>query len=103
MKTRIRITGIMPERALLRIRRTGAPLYSVRKETPTSLVCIVRKKDLEKIFAIYPKVCYTIYGQSPYAVQTLGDVGVWKWLGWAKRRVGFILGAMLWQLDSLAC
>ena len=101
MKTRIRITGIMPERALLRIRRTGAPLYNVRKETSTSLVCTVRKKDLEKIFAIYPKVCYTIYGQSPYAVQTLGDVGVWKWLVWAKRRVGFILGAMLFCIGSL--
>ena len=101
MKTRICITGIMPERAMLRIRRAGIDLYNARKETPTSLICTVRKKDLEKVFAIYPKVCYTIYGQSPYTVQTLGDVGVGKWLGWAKRRVGFVLGAMLFCIGSL--
>lgn len=92
---KICICGVMPERALLRLRRAEIPLRNVKKHTPTALLLTVRKKDLEKIFAIYPKTCYTVYGQSPYEVKLLGEVGFSKWLTWAKNRAGFILGALL--------
>ena len=100
-KFRIRIEGIMPERALLRIRRAGIKLFSVRKASQTALDCTVYKKDLEKIFAIYPKVCYTISGHSAYCVRILGEVGILKYATWIKRRAVFLLGALGFCIGSL--
>lgn len=91
---KIRISGLMPERALLRLRRAEIELRNVKKQTPTVLLLTVRKKDLEKVFAIYPKTCYTGYEHGPYQVQVLGELGIFKWVTWAKTRVAFILGAL---------
>ncbi len=100
-KVRIRIEGVMPERALLRLRRAEIKLFSVKKREKTAIEAIAWQKDLVKIFAIYPKVCYTIHTGSAYSVRVLGEVGVLKYFVWAKRRVGFLLGALCFAIGSL--
>ena len=64
-KVRLQLTGIMPQRALLRLRRAQIPLFSVTKTDEKTLRFCVWKKDEEKVFAIYPKVCYNIGEYSP--------------------------------------
>lgn len=91
----------MPERALLRLRREGIPLFGIKKKSKTELDCSVRKREIEKVFAIYPKVCYNMDGKSTYAVRVLGAVGLAKPIDWAKRRLGFLLGALGFCIGSL--
>ena len=57
-RERILLEGNMPERALLRLRREKIALYHVRKTAKDRLLFSVNREDAEKIFAIYPKVCY---------------------------------------------
>ena len=98
---RMSIEGIMPERALLKLRRAGIDLYDVKKPQKNRLDFTVAQKDMQKVFAIYPDVCYNIDGQSPYAVRRLGGVGVAKPLDFIRKRVGFVLGALLYCTLSL--
>ena len=100
-KLRIRIEGVMPERALLRLRRAEISLFGIKKKSKTALDCSVPKKEIEKVFAIYPKVCYNIDGKSTYTVRVLGEVGIAKPLSWARRRTGFLLGALCFCIGSL--
>ena len=58
LKDRLQIEGIMPERALLRLRRAQIPLYNVKKIAKNRILFRVKRKDVEKIFAIYPNICY---------------------------------------------
>ena len=94
-KVRLKLTGTMPERALLRLRRAKIPVYEVVKTDKNELRFCVRKKDLEKIFAIYPKVCYNIGEYTPYTVTELGAVGVGKLVEGAAARIGFCIGVLL--------
>lgn len=100
-KVRIRIEGIMPERALLRLRRAGIKLFGIRKKDKGAITLTVQKKELEKVFAIYPKTCYNIDGNSAYSVRVLGETGLLKCVTWAKRRAGFLLGALCFCIGSL--
>lgn len=97
---KISISGIMPERALLRLRRAEIELRNVKKPTPNTLLLTVQKKDLGKLFEVYPSVQRTTYAQSPYEIRVLGEVGVLKWVTWAKHRLGFILGALLFCIGQ---
>lgn len=94
-KVRLKLTGTMPERALLRLRRAKIPVYEVVKTDKNELRFCARKNDLEKIFAIYPKVCYNIGEYAPYTVTRLGAVGVGKWIEGALSRIGFCIGVLL--------
>lgn len=100
-KLRIRIEGVMPERALLRLRRAGVSLFGIKKKSKTELDCTVPKKEIEKVFAIYPKICYNVDGKSTYAVRVLGETGLAKPIAWAKHRLGFLLGALCFCIASL--
>ena len=75
-RERILLEGIMPERALLRLRREQIPLYDVKKVQKTQILFSISKKDSEKVFAIYPNVCYnnTIY--SPFVLKKVGESGL---------------------------
>ncbi len=95
------IEGLMPERALLRLKRAGIDLFDVKKIQKNQILLSVKKKDIQKVFAIYPKVCYNISNYSPYTVRNLGLTGVGKYLAWAKNRAGFMLGALLFCVLSL--
>jgi similar to stage IV sporulation protein len=93
-RTRLRIDGVMPERALLKLRRAGIALYRVKKVQKTQILLEVKKKDIEKVFAIYPKVCYNSSGYSPYTATVLGDIGLAKAFGFIKNRIGLIVGGL---------
>ena len=101
LRERLELTGLMPERALVKLKRAGICVENVQKPQKNRLVFTVKRKDCEKVFAIYPDVCYNIDGQSPYAVRRLGGVGVAKPLDFIRKRVGFVLGALLFCTLSL--
>ena len=99
---RIQIEGLMPERGLLRLRRAGIPLYHIQK-TQKDCICLqVERKDLYKVFALYPKTMDTQTTHSPYRVKKLGSVGFAKAVDFFKNRVGFALGGLLFCIITLA-
>ena len=99
-RARLEIEGLMPERALVKLKRAEIPLFEVRKTQKNRILLSVNKKDIEKVFAIYPKVCYN-NAYNPYQVRFLGETGVGKILSWLKNRAGFVLGALAFGCVSL--
>ena len=95
LKDRLQIEGIMPERALLRLKRAGIGIYNAKKVEKNKILLSVKRKDTEKVFAIYPNVCYNIGAYSPYTVTKMGAVGIGKLLEIAKKRMGLLLGIPL--------
>ena len=97
---RIRIEGLMPERALLRLRRAGIPLYHIQKTRKDRICLQVERRDVAKVFALYPK---SFDGQTrPYTVTKLGGVGFAKAVDFCKNRMGFVLGGLLFCIITLA-
>lgn len=99
---RIQIEGIMPERALLRLKRAGIELYDIQKLQTKRLALRVKRKDLPKIFSVYPNAGYGEDMRSLYTVSKLGGVGIAKWVDFCKNRVGFLLGALAFCILTLA-
>ena len=100
---RLLLEGLMPERALLRLQRAGIPVYNAKKVEKNQILFHVKRKDSEKVFAIYPNVCYNNTVYNTYTVKKLGAVGVLKYLESAKRRVGLLLGGLLFVSTILLC
>ncbi len=94
LREEFKIEGIMPERALLRLRRAGIALYNVKKTAKNVLLFRVKKKDVEKVFAIYPKVCYNGTNGYPYRLTKVGAAGVGKWIVFFKNRAAIVLGLL---------
>ncbi len=101
LKERLRLEGIMPERALLRLRRAQIPLYDVKKTGKNELLFSVRKKDCSKVLSIYPDARYTEGEYTPYTVKRTGAVGLSRIVENAKKRIGFSLGILLFALCTL--
>lgn len=91
-KVALEIEGLMPERALLRLKRAGIGIYDAKKVEKNRILLCVKKKDCEKVFAIYPKVCYNIENYTPYSARKVGAVGIGKLLETVKKRIGVLLG-----------
>ena len=85
----------MPERALLRLRRAEIPLYNIKKLQKNAILLSVKKKDIQKVFAIYPNVCYNIGAYTPYTVTQIRQFGLEKSLQTLKKRWGVLLGIPL--------
>ncbi len=85
----------MPQRALLRLKRARIDLYHVKKIQKNQILFSVSVKDSEKVFAIYPNVCYNISVYSPFKVRKIGTEGPARYLAKAKRRIGLLLGGLL--------
>ncbi len=102
LKYALEIEGVMPERALLRLKRGGISLYNVKKSQKNTLRLRVKAKDIEKVFAIYPNVCYNIDGYRPYKVRLLGGVGLARALDFLRARAGLLLGALGFCILTLA-
>ena len=92
---RILLEGMMPERALLKLRRAQIPLYRIEKPQPNQILFHVRKQDAEKVFAIYPKALSDKTDYRAYQVKDLGAVGIGKCIETVKRRAGLLLGGLL--------
>lgn len=95
LKERLSIEGILPERAVLRLKREGISVYNAKKTKKNQILLSVKKKDTEKVFAIYPNVCYNSYEHSSYKITRVGADASTKLLGFLKKRVGLIVGAAL--------
>ena len=92
---RVAIEGIMPERALLRLKRAGIAVYKLQKPQKNRVEFCVNKKDIEKVFAIYPNICYNKSVQSPFFAEKMGAVGALRLVNRIKIRVGILLGILL--------
>lgn len=90
----IQIEGNMPERALLRLRRANIGIYGLKKTQKNQILFTVKKQDKEKVFAIYPNVCYNISVHTPYTAKSMGAVGLWKVVKNLKKRIGLLLGCL---------
>ncbi len=99
---RIQIEGLMPERVLLRLRRAGIPLYHIQKEQKDRICLQVERKDVPKVFALYPTLSNEQSAYSPYKVKKLGGVGLAKAVDFCKNRLGFVLGGLLFCVITLA-
>ena len=95
MKVRYVIEGIMPERALLRLKRAGIVVYHVKKTQKNQILLSVKKKDSEKVFAIFPNPCYNSNVYSAYTAKRLGIFGGWRYFESLKKRTGLIVGGLL--------
>lgn len=93
-RERILLEGVMPERALLRLKRAGIAVYRLRKPQKNRLVFSVKRKDCEKVFAIYPDICYNKNVYSPYFVKRTGAEGLLSLCKRAKNRIGLFIGAL---------
>ena len=101
-KEKLAVDGVMPQRALLRLKRAGIAVYRVEKPQKSRIVFCVKKKDVEKVFAIYPKVCYNRAVYSPFTVTELGAVGLGKTWKTLKSRTGLWIGVLLFCAVGLA-
>ena len=100
-RRRIEIQGEMPWRALLKLQRAKIPVYQAQKTQKNRLILLVNAKDIQKVFAIYPKMCYNNNTNSAYHVRDLGGIGLQKAVDFFKNRLAFVLGAALFCICSL--
>ena len=94
-RERVAIEGIMPERALLKLKRAGISVYKLQKPQKNRVEFSVNKKDIQKVFAIYPDICYNKSVYSPYFAQKIGAVGLFRRVKRLQNRVGVVLGVLL--------
>ena len=95
VKERLCIRGLMPERALLRLRRAGIPLYEIKKIDEKTLLVSVEKRDVKKVFATYPQSYYNVGESSSFTVRFAPKKGLARWTNAVKKRVGLLLGGLL--------
>ena len=99
---RLKIEGFLPERGLLRLKRSGISLYQAKKTEKNTILFLVKRKDAEKVFAIYPNVCYNKDSNQNYCVRRLGGVGLARILDFLKNRMGMLLGGLAFCAVTLA-
>ena len=98
----LEICGNAPERAIKRLQYAQISLFEVQKTAKNTLLLRVREKDVPKVFAIYPKMCYNKATSSAYLVRDCGGAGLQKAVDFFKKRVAFLLGALLFCIGCLA-
>ena len=59
-KTQLTMSSLSAESALLKLSRENIPVYSAYKSRKNQITFTVATKDLEKVFAILPAVCYNV-------------------------------------------
>ena len=91
----------MPERALLRLQRAGICIYDAKKVQKNQILFSVSRKDSEKVFAIYPNVCYNIGAYTPYTVTKMRPSGLEMLLQTLKKRWGVLVGLLLFCITAL--
>ena len=66
------VEGLMPEKAINRLQKSGISLFLVKKIEKKRILFCINKKDLEKAFAIYPNMCYNSSRGSVYSFTRVG-------------------------------
>ena len=92
---KLSVQGILPERALLRLKREGICVKNAKKVKKNQILFRVSAKESRKVFAIYPKVCYNGYEQSSYTVTRIGAELPLRLFRTLKKRWGLLLGGAL--------
>ena len=100
-KEKLLLEGLMPERALLRLRRAGIAVFHAKKVEKNQILFCINKKDCEKVFAIYPAVCYNNNGYSPYVAKKIRAHGVARLREKLRNRAGLFLGGLLFCFATL--
>jgi hypothetical protein len=98
---RLSLEGVMPERAILRLKREKIALYQVKKTQKNRLQFTVEERDCKKVFALYKKVWYHHGATGAYSLHDHGFIGFSKKANAFKKRLGFLLGALLFCMISL--
>ena len=73
----------------------GIPLFDVKKIEKNQILLRIRKKDIEKAFAIYPNLCYNDKRDTVYFFTRAGETSVRAREIARKKRFGIALGAAL--------
>ncbi len=95
MTCKVLIEGMMPYRALNRLHREGIFVKKAKKSQKNQIICTVDAKDVEKIFAIYPNMCYNGGKYAPYVARLLPSRGLAKAWNSVRNRMGIALGIVL--------
>ena len=95
------LEGVFPERALLRIRREGIPLFHVKKVQKNQILFSIKRKHTEKVFAIYQNVWYNIAEGCPYTLKRVGANFPRRIQQTLTQRVGLAIGAICFVLLCL--
>lgn len=98
-KEKFFVEGVLPERAILRLKREGISVYNAKKTAKNRIVFSLKKKDCEKAFTIFPKVCYNTgkgemqtATQSNYTLLKIGADAPLKLWEFFKKRWGIFIG-----------
>jgi hypothetical protein len=102
LREQLRIVGAFPERALYRLQNAGVSVYKAKKMQKNCLELQVKRKDIQKVFAIFENVCYNRGANTSYSVQRVSAVGLARVVEFARKRWGFLLGAGLFAIGSYA-
>lgn len=86
------ISGYNGERAVLKIKRNGIPMFSVRKTEKNLILIRIYRKDLRKVFAFFDNSCYNINRVQP--------VGGYALLLKGLKKVPLMLGAVFFILSA---
>ena len=88
------VQGLMPERAIAKLRRTGITLYHIKKAAKDRLDFSVEKKDEPKVYTVYPPVLYqgNGYEKTAYRIGVLRKTDPIKNL---FSRMGLLIGGIL--------
>ena len=78
LKEILLLEGLMPERALLRLRREGIAVYDAKKIEKNQILFRIKRKDSEKVFAIYPNVCYNNSVYIPFSKRLGTIIEFWE-------------------------
>lgn len=90
-----------PERALIYLKREKIPLFHVKKVKKNQILFSIKRKHSEKVFAIYQKLWYNKKGEPEYSLKQTGGNASFNLVKWAKRRVGLLIGALLFACVCL--
>jgi len=96
MRERIRLTGTCPERALSRLTRQKIAVYDALKTDAKTIEFAVEKRDIKKVFEIYPRAGSGAYGV--YFVERLPARGTLKAVEFFRCNVGVLVGAICFAL-----
>ncbi len=95
------IEGSFPERALLRLKREGIGVFHVKKIKKNQILFSVKRKQTEKVFAIYQNVWYNIAEGCPYTLKRVGENTPLRITRILQERIGLFLGSIFFAIACL--
>ena len=95
------VEGVMPERAIDRLQKSGITVFQAKKIKKTQILFNISKKDIEKAFAIYPNMCYNSNRGSVYTFTRVGAPTTRERDIKRHKILGIILGVCCWFIAVL--